>query len=176
MTTGANVNDHDEASAAAAVCCIFPRGIPYFITVTHIPVILSFFKFVPLLAAPVPVQEACADAADVADGGEDVVIVSGKRAEEGQDPSGYHGLTQASPGSGSMSVRLSTSPQVPPRSLLAPDYGSGVHQETTNPIHLPSPVSGEMRRPPSASGGTELLWYSSGRGAAGFNWFNRGRP
>jgi hypothetical protein len=138
-----------------------------FITVIHILVIPSFFKFVPVVAAPVPVQEvrgACSDVADVADGGDDQVIVSGKRTEEGQDPSGYHGLTQASPGSRSMSVQLSTSPQDPPGSLSASDYASGVHQETTNPIQLPSSASCKIRRPPYASGGTELPWYSSGRG------------
>jgi hypothetical protein len=106
----------------------------------HILVILSVFNFVPVLAAPVAVQamrEACAD---VAEGGDDVIIVSGKRAEEGQDP-----LTQASPGQ-STSVQLPT-PGSPPTS----DHASGVHQETTNPIQPPS----------SAPGGTELPWYSS---------------
>ena len=87
---------------------------------------------------------------------------SRKRAEEGQEPwSGYHGLTQASPGSGSMSAQLSTSPQDPPGSPSASDYASGFHQETTKPIQLPSPTSGELRRPPYASGGIELPWYSS---------------
>jgi hypothetical protein len=124
----------------------------------HILVILSVFNFVQVLAAPVPVhgvREACAD---MADGGEDVIIVSGKRAEEGQDP-----FTQASPGQGSTSLQLSTSsPQgSPPTS----DYASGVHQETTDPIQLPSSASGEMQRPPYASGGTEphlLIPGSSG--------------
>jgi hypothetical protein len=106
----------------------------------HILVILSVFNLVPVLAAPVAVQamrEACAD---VAEGGDDVIIVSGKRADEGQDP-----LTQASPGQ-STSVQLPT-PGSPPTS----DHASGVHQETTNPIQPPS----------SASRGAELPWYSS---------------
>jgi hypothetical protein len=136
-------------------------------TFFHILVILSILNFVPVRAGPVAVlevREACAEAADVADGGEDVVIVLGRRAEEGQDPPGYHGLMQASPGSGSMSVQLSTSPQDPPESPSASDYASGIHQDTTNPIQLPSSASGEMQRLPYATGATELPWYSSGRG------------
>jgi hypothetical protein len=86
---------------------------------------------------------------------------SGNRAEEGQDPSGIMGLTQASPGSGSISVQLSTLPQDPPGSPSASNYASGVHQETTNPIQLLLPPSGRIPRPPYASGGTELSWYSS---------------
>jgi hypothetical protein len=78
-----------------------------------------------------------------------VITVSGKRAEVGQDP-----LTQASPG------QLSTSLPGSPGSPSTSDYASGVHQETTNPIQLPSSASGEMRRPPYASGGTELPWNS----------------
>ncbi|KAF8491595.1 hypothetical protein F5888DRAFT_1735144, partial [Russula emetica] len=117
----------------------------------HILAILSVFNFVPVLAAPISVQEAREACADVADGGEDVIIVSGKRAEEGQGTwSGYHGLTQASPGS-SMSVQLSTLSQDPPGSPSTSDHASGVHQETTSPIQLPS----------SSSGGTKLSWYSS---------------
>jgi hypothetical protein len=113
-------------------------------------VLLSVFNFVPVFAAPVPVQEVREACADVADGGEDVIIVSGKRAEEGQDP-----LTQASPG------QLSTSLPDPPGSPSTPDYASGVHQETTTPIQLPSSASGELQRPPYASSGTELPWHSS---------------
>ncbi|KAF8491594.1 hypothetical protein F5888DRAFT_1807321 [Russula emetica] len=144
----------------------------------HILVILSVFNFVPVLAFPVPVQEVREACADVADGSEDVIIVSGKRAEEGEDSSsGYHGLTQASPGPGSMSVQSLTSSQDPAGSPSTSNYASGVHQETTNPIQLPSYASGGtelpwyssggMRRPSYASGGTELSWYSSddtGRG------------
>jgi hypothetical protein len=117
----------------------------------HILVILSVFNFVPVFAAPVAVQamrEACAD---VAEGGDDVIIVSGKRAEEGQDP-----LTQASPGQ-STSVQLPT-----PGSQSTSGYANGVHQETTNPIQQPSSASGDIRRPPYASSQTELPWYSSG--------------
>ena len=117
----------------------------------HILVIFSVFNFVLVLAAPVPVQEVREACTNVVDGGEDVIIVSGKRAEEGQDP-----LTQALPGQGSTSVQLSTQ-ESPPTS----DYASGVHQETTNPTQLPSSTSGEMQRPPYASGGTELPWVSS---------------
>jgi hypothetical protein len=125
----------------------------------HTLVILSIFNSMPVLAAPLAVQEVREACADVAEGGEDVVILSGKRADEGEDPwSGYHGLTPASPGSGSVSVQLSTSPQHP-GSPSASDYESGVHQETTNSIQLPSSASGEMQRPPYASGGTELPWY-----------------
>ena len=114
----------------------------------HILVILSVFNLVPVLAAPVAVQEVREACADVADGGEGVIIVPGKRAEEGQDP-----LTQASPG------QLSTSSPDPPGLPSTSDYASGVHQETTNPIQLPSSVSGEIQRPPCASGGTDLPWY-----------------
>ena len=114
----------------------------------HILVILSVFNFVPVLAAPIPVQkarvrEACAD---VADGRKDVLIASAKR-EVGQDS-----LTQASP---SMS-----------------NYASGADQKTTNPIQLPSSASGgtelpwyrpgDIRRPSYAKGGTELPWYRPG--------------
>jgi hypothetical protein len=44
MNTGANVNDHDEVSAAAAVCSIFPHGIPYFITAIYILVLLFIYR------------------------------------------------------------------------------------------------------------------------------------
>jgi hypothetical protein len=141
----------------------------------HILVILSVFNFMPALAGPVPVQEVREACADVADEGEDVVIVSGKRAEEGQDPgspgsssgsgSWYYEWTPGSqdsgtwrhvwtPGSqvsGSMSVQLSTSPQHPPGSPSASDDAN----------QLPS---GEMQKPPYASGGTELPWYSKNSG------------
>jgi hypothetical protein len=137
----------------------------------HILVILSVFNFVPVLAAPVPAQGVREVCADMADGGEDVVIVSGKRAlQEGQVPESQ-GLAQGSGGSwyyewtpgsqdsgswhhvwsqspGSMSVQSSTSPQHPPSPSASDDASQ-----------LPS---GEMRRPPYASGGTELPWYSSG--------------
>jgi hypothetical protein len=122
-----------------------------YILAVHILVILSIFSFMPVLAAPVAVQEVREARADVADGGEDVVIVLGKRAEEGQDP-----LTQASPGQ-SKSVQLSTPG---PGSQSTSDDVSGVH-ETTNPIQPPSSALGEMRRPLYASGGTELSCYSS---------------
>ena len=125
----------------------------------YILVMLSVFNFVPMLAAPVPVQEVRDASADVADGGEDVVIVLKKRAEEKQGP--LSGLTQASPGPGSESNYLSTSSQQP-RGSSTSDYSSGIYQETTSPIQLPSSASGEMQRPPYASGGTELPWYSSG--------------
>ena len=62
--------------------------------VAHILVILSVFSFVPVLAAPIAIQEVREPCADVADGdnSEDVIIVSGERAEEGQDPwTAYHG-------------------------------------------------------------------------------------
>ena len=82
-----------------------------------------------MLAAPIAVlHEAYAN---MADEGEDLIIVSGKRAEEGGDSwTGYHGLTQASPDSGSMSVQLSS--QHPRGS--ASEYAGGVHQETKNLI------------------------------------------
>jgi len=128
----------------------------------HILVFLSVFNFVPVLAAPVAVQEMLEACADVADGGEEVIIVSGRRVEEEEDAwSGYHGLTQASPSSGSESNYLSTSSQHP-RGSSTSDSSSGVYQETTNPIQPQSPASGEMRRPPYASGGTELPWNSPG--------------
>jgi hypothetical protein len=130
----------------------------------HILVILSVFNFVPVLATPIPVRrevrEACAD---VMDGGEDVIILSGKRAEEREDLwSGYHGLTQASRSPESGSDYWSTSSQLPSGSPSTPDYASGVHQKTTSPIQPPSSVSGEMQRPPHASGGTELPWNAPG--------------
>src|SRR5882757_4647348 len=109
----------------------------------HILVILSVFNSVLVLAAPVLVQEVREAGTDVAGGGEDVVIMLGKRggSGEGQDP-----LTQASPAPGSSSTS---------------DYPSGVHQETTNPIQLPSsePASGVtrfMRVPSYGSIGVEL--------------------
>ena len=73
--------------------------------------------------------------------------MSGKRAEEEEDLwTGSHGLTQASPDSGSMLVQLSSSSQHP----RGPPSKSD--QSTTNPIQLTS----------STSGRTELPWYSSG--------------
>jgi len=104
----------------------------------HILVILAAFSFVSVLAVPVPVQEVREACTDVVDGGEDMIIVSGKRAEEGQAL-----LTQASPGQGSPSTS---------------DYASGVHQETINP----SSSSGEIQKPPYTSGGTDLPWYGPG--------------
>src|SRR6266566_8400959 len=101
----------------------------------HILVILSVFNFVPALAAPAPVQEVRDACADVADGGENVIIVLGKRTEEGEDTwSGYHRLTQASRSSGSESDYLSTS-----SSQSTSNYASGIHQRTTTPIQLSSP-------------------------------------
>ena len=81
-----------------------------------------------------------------------MVILSGKRAEEVEDPSWHHRLTHASRSSGSDSVQLPSSPQRPPGSLSASDDASGVPQETSNPTQLPS----------HASGGTDLSWYSDG--------------
>ena len=95
------------------------------------------------------------------------VPVRGVR-EVGQDPRpGYQGLTQASPGPGSPSVS---------------DSASGVHQKTTRPIQPPSSASGEMQRPPYASGGTELPWYSPGeirrppyaKGGTEMPWYSSG--
>ncbi|KAF8486549.1 hypothetical protein F5888DRAFT_1825122, partial [Russula emetica] len=134
--------------------------------------ILSVFNFVPVLAFPVPVQEVREACADVADGSEDVIIMSGKRAEEGEDPSsGYHGSTQASLGPGSMLVQSLTSSQDLAGSPSTSNYASGVHQKMTNLIQLPSSTSGRtglpwyssggMQRPLYASGRTELSWYSS---------------
>jgi len=117
----------------------------------HILVILSVFNLVPVFAAPVAVQEVRETCADVADGGQDVVTLLGKRAGEGQDSS-----TPVSPGPAS--AQPPTSPPHPPS---ASDFASGVHQETTNPIQPPSSASGEIKRPPYASGGTELPWHSS---------------
>ena len=119
---------------------------PYKLAV-HILVILSVFSFVPVHAAPVPVQDVREACADVVNRGEDVILVSGKRAEEGQDP-----LTQASPGQGSTQGPSSTS-----------DDAIGVHQGTINPTQLPSEssMSGEIQGPPYASGRTEPPWYSS---------------
>jgi hypothetical protein len=137
----------------------------------HILVIFSIFNFVPVLAAPIAAQEvreACA--ADVADEGEDVIVVSKKRAEEDQDPwSGYHGLRQASPDSGSMSVQLSSSSQHPRMLPSTSNDASGVHQETTIPIQLPSSASGgteltntnPIQLMSSASGGTELPGHNT---------------
>ena len=121
--------------------------MPRYKLAIHILVIFSVFIFVPVLAAPVAIQEVREACADVVDGGEDMIIVSGKRSEEGQDR-----LTQASQGQGSTSVQLSTQ-----GSSSTSDYASGVHQETINPTRLPD----EMQRPPYARGGTELPWYSS---------------
>jgi hypothetical protein len=124
----------------------------YKLLVVHILLILSVFNFVQVLAAPVPVREVREARADMEDGGEDVIIVHGKRADEGQDPlTGHYGLTQASsdpPG------QSSTSSQDPSGSPPTSDHASGVHQETINPIQLPSP----------ASGGTALPWYSKSSG------------
>ncbi len=127
----------------------------------HVLVILSVFNFVPVLAVPVPAQEVREACADVADGGENTIIVSGKRAEEGQGSwSRYHRLTQASPRSGSGSDQFSTSLQQPPGSLSTSDSTSGFHGETTNPTQRPSSASGDMRSPAYASGGTLPLHSS----------------
>ena len=125
--------------------------MPRYKLATHILVILSVLSFVPVHAAPVAVQEVREVCADVVNRGEDVILVNGKRAEEGQDP-----LTQASPGQVSTSVQLSTQGPSP-----TSDYASGIHHEKINPSQLPSSMSGEIQRPPYASGGTELPWYSS---------------
>ena len=112
--------------------------------VVHILFTLSVFNFVPVLAAPIAIRELR------------------KRVEEGQDWwSGYHGLTRASPNSGSMSIQLSSSSQHPRALQSTSNDASEVHEETTKPIQLPSSVSGEIQSSPYASGGTELPWYSS---------------
>jgi hypothetical protein len=135
--------------------------------VVHILVILSVFNFLVVLAAPVPVQEVREACADVVDGGEDVIIMSRKRAEKMDHPwSGHHGLTQASPRSDSESDSdyPSTSLQHPPGLPSTSNYASGVDQETTNPIQQPSSESpsAETRRPPYSSSGAELPWYGPG--------------
>jgi hypothetical protein len=143
----------------------------------HILVILSVFNFV--LAAPIAVlRKACAD---MADEGEDMRIVSGKRAEPRGDP--WAGLTPASPGSGSMSVQVtspgdsmsvassSSSPGSPPGPPPTSDHPSGVHQEMTNPIQVPSSAPGghrpwysldDIRWSSYSPGGTALPWKSPG--------------
>jgi hypothetical protein len=122
----------------------------YKLAVHIILVVLSVFNFVPVLTAPVQVREVREACADVAVRSGDVVVVSGKRAEEGQDP-----LTQASP---SHVSALSSDPQ---GSLSTSDH---IHQETTNPIEPPSSPSpsGEIRRPEYALGGANVPWYSKG--------------
>jgi hypothetical protein len=107
----------------------------------HILVILSVFNFVPVLAAPVAVREMREAYADAAEGRDDVIIVSGKRADEGQGP-----LTQAS---------------LPPSTS---DYVNGVHQETTNPIQPPSSASGRTGLPWYSSDYTGPRLLNPGRG------------
>ena len=101
----------------------------------HILVILSVFNSVLVLAAPVLVQEVREAGIDVAGGGEDVVIMLGKRggSEEGQDP-----LTQASPAPGS-----SPTSEYGSAVSLSPDHGGA--QPGTTSEHLPSsPMRTEM--------------------------------
>ena len=117
----------------------------------HILLILSVSNFVSVLAAPVPVQKARVREAraNVIDGGEDMIIVSGKRAEVGQDP-----LAQAStsPWQGSTSGQSSTS---------SPDPESPSTSDSIKSNQLPSSASGDLGRPPYTAGGAELPWYSS---------------
>ena len=78
-----------------------------------------------------------------------MIIVSGKRAEVGQDP-----LAQASTSrwQGSTSGQSSTS---------SPDPESPSTSDSIKSNQLPSSASGELGRPPYTAGGAELPWYSS---------------
>ena len=129
----------------------------------HILVIISVFNFVPVLAAPIPMRRVREVSADAVGGGGGATILSGKRAEEGEDLSSkYRESTRASPDSGSMSDQLSTSSQYPRGSPPTSDYASGTHQETTNPIQLRSSAPRDSGMPPSEPGGTGLPWNSGG--------------
>jgi hypothetical protein len=105
-------------------------------------VILSVFSFV--LAAPVPVREIREACADAVEGGENVIIVSGKRA-----PRGY-GLD-----SDSDTEWWKPSPQ----SSSAPDHAGGSHSGVDMPG--PSSPSSGSESPPwskvlSTPGGTDV--------------------
>ena len=115
----------------------------------HILVILSVFNFMPVLTAPMPVREACAN---MVGGDEDLIIVMGKQAEEEEVPRSWDQEVTQAPRTWSESGYLSTSLQLQPGSPLMSGDVSGVYQETINPI----------QPPPSVTGGTELPWYSSG--------------
>jgi hypothetical protein len=102
--------------------------------VACIILLLSVSNFV--LAAPIAVQEVCEACADAVDGGENVKIGSGKRAdsENQEEPSSSSYWRSQDQGSSS-----------------APNYASGTHLN-------PSFSSGESKPPLlSISGGTELV-------------------
>jgi hypothetical protein len=109
--------------------------------------ILSVFSFV--LAAPVPVREVREACADAVEGGENVIIVSGKRAPRG-DP--YEGTEEDlyptdlySPDS--PDTELGTSPSQSPS---PPDHASGSHST----VDMPSSPS------PSSGGDSSPGWFS----------------
>ena len=87
----------------------------------HVLVILSVFVFLSALAAPIAVQEVRKAFVDVADEGEVVAIVSGKRADQVEESLlGSFGSVPASPDTGSMeSTSLS-----PPSSPTTSEYAS----------------------------------------------------
>ena len=136
----------------------------------HILVILSIFNSMSVLAAPIATQGVREASVSVVDEGRDVTIVLGKRAGVGPWPepwSEYHGLTQASPSSKSLSAQMSTSSTDSLGSPSMPKHPSGVHQEMINPLSSPYASGGrelpwfsKTRNPPYALGGTELPWYS----------------
>ena len=121
----------------------------------HILVLLSVLSFVPVLAAPIPVREVREACADVADGGEDVITVMGKRAAKEKDSLSWS--TQASPRSRSESDYLSTSQGSSPTSGDA----SEIHRETSDSVQLPSSASSEIGSPRYASGETKLPYTTS---------------
>ncbi|KAF8496560.1 hypothetical protein F5888DRAFT_1635050 [Russula emetica] len=123
--------------------------------IVAILLILSVISFV--LAAPVAVQvrEACADAMD---GGENVIIVSKKRAGEG-DLDSLIPQAQREPSSSSSSSFWST-PSQDQGSSSAPNSASGTHPN-------PSVSSDEGKAPLlSTSGGTEIPWNPLAEGKA----------
>ena len=97
--------------------------------VTCILLILSVFNFV--LPAPVPVQEVREACADVVERGENVTIVSGKRALQG-DP--YDGESDSD-------TEWWTPPSPPPPS---PDHAGGSHPG----VDMPPPPSSGSESPP----------------------------
>jgi hypothetical protein len=122
--------------------------------VACILLILSVFSFV--LAAPVAVQEAREACADVVDGGDNVIIGSGKRADvQEEDPL----LAQAQQDPSSSSDWRST-PSQDQGSSSAPNYASGTHPN-------PSLSSGDSKPSLlSTSGGTKVLWNPLAEGGA----------
>jgi hypothetical protein len=137
-------------------------------TVACILLILSIFSFV--LPTPIPVREVREARADAVEGGENVKIVSGKRAPPGNPYDGDSSDSESDLFSLDLSDAESRTHQ--PQSPSAPDYASGSHPGVDMPPSPSAPdyASGShpgVDMPPSPSSGSKSppeskLWSTPG--------------